>query len=528
MEKIFYLSFIFLVFSCFVKEESASNVPNQIVLIIDKCPNYSEYINESTRVLSRREDGHELTYRDDDLILHYYRTKEVPTKDTVVFPAKSKMLEIEHVYKHFENLSFIFQKGDTVLFTYENDFPVARVINRPEDFVQVNYEKIRRDYLFGDHETFDGISKFRIDPLASFPGFLAVRDIDKMRQIRLDSMEKALSVARIEKEKESHLLDSLQKQGFLSKEVYDFFNTKSKIEYGLIDYEYLYYKDRNTLAKETKQPKWPFENADSLVRYGYYNNILDFVEREFLTIDLKPKTINKKIPDYKKAYLVIKENQQLSEKERIILLTRTMENIIVNCAESEIKIYLSQYNTDVPNRALVNYIITKSRGANEEDVVKFTSDFDAQLTTSSNIDLFLLDIKGKKTTFEEIMDRNNGKLLFIDFWASHCQPCMLTIPYSKELDSLYKDQDLQIVFISIDKDKESWGKAAKKLAISSYPEHYLVDSTKTNSMLRFLDLKAIPRYLLIDQNGKLIHKNAPGPGSDEIRELLDKYLMDGN
>ena len=45
-------------------------------------------------------------------------------------------------------------------------------------------------------------------------------------------------------------------------------------------------------------------------------------------------------------------------------------------------------------------------------------------------------------------------------------------------------------------------------------------------MLETPNVQSIPRYLLYDRQGKLVHKNAPGPGSDAIRKLLDQYLAD--
>ena len=41
-----------------------------------------------------------------------------------------------------------------------------------------------------------------------------------------------------------------------------------------------------------------------------------------------------------------------------------------------------------------------------------------------------------------------------------------------------------------------------------------------------LQLKTIPRYLIYDKTGKLVHKNAPSPESIEIREELNKYLKE--
>jgi thiol-disulfide isomerase/thioredoxin len=414
------------------------------------------------------------------------------------------------------------------LFTYENDFPLAQVLNRPNDSAQINYEKVKREHLLSDHEVFDGISKFRIDPTVTFPGFLALRDMNALRQIRLDSMEKALFKAESDWAKETILLDSLYKRCLLSKEVFDFFNTKAKAELAFINYEYQHYKERIPLSKESKPLKWPFENADSLAGYAYYNNILEFVEREFFTIDLEPKTINKKTPDYPKAYDVIKENKQLSQKERIILLTRTMESILDNCAESEVKKYLTLFTTDVQNQALQHHVFRTYGEILPDDILTNIQNTKLEFPDYSDFELSLKNVKGENTLLETIMKRYKGKLILLDFWASHCLPCLLAIPQSRKLGTIYKDKGLQIIYISIDENVESWNNASHKLFIDDYSEHYIVDSSRVSPMMKIYNLKAMPRYILFDKNGGLIHKNAPGPGSNEIRELLDKYLADGD
>ena len=43
-----------------------------------------------------------------------------------------------------------------------------------------------------------------------------------------------------------------------------------------------------------------------------------------------------------------------------------------------------------------------------------------------------------------------GKTVYIDFWASWCAPCLLSMPLYNEMYHKYKDQGLEIVAISVD------------------------------------------------------------------------------
>jgi thiol-disulfide isomerase/thioredoxin len=51
--------------------------------------------------------------------------------------------------------------------------------------------------------------------------------------------------------------------------------------------------------------------------------------------------------------------------------------------------------------------------------------------------------------FEELK-QYKGKVLYIDFWASWCGPCLADIPFTKKLQEKYQDQALEIIFVNID------------------------------------------------------------------------------
>lgn len=82
------------------------------------------------------------------------------------------------------------------------------------------------------------------------------------------------------------------------------------------------------------------------------------------------------------------------------------------------------------------------------------------------------------------------------------------------------------VFLSIDKDAEQWKKGAKRhgLLLNSY--RVKVNNHFRSEMIDKLALQSTPRYLIFDKKGALVHKNAPGTGSSEVKNLLDYYLED--
>jgi thiol-disulfide isomerase/thioredoxin len=81
----------------------------------------------------------------------------------------------------------------------------------------------------------------------------------------------------------------------------------------------------------------------------------------------------------------------------------------------------------------------------------------------------LEDITGKPLSLNDV----KGKVVIVDFWATWCGPCLMSIPELVDLQEKYKAKGLVIVGISVDDDKVSKGELVafkEKMRINSDPE----------------------------------------------------------
>ena len=46
-----------------------------------------------------------------------------------------------------------------------------------------------------------------------------------------------------------------------------------------------------------------------------------------------------------------------------------------------------------------------------------------------------------------------GRVVYLDFWASWCKPCVKSFPWMQTLQDSYRDQGLEVIAINLDKDR---------------------------------------------------------------------------
>ncbi|MGY5353146.1 TlpA family protein disulfide reductase [Wenyingzhuangia sp. IMCC45533] len=120
-------------------------------------------------------------------------------------------------------------------------------------------------------------------------------------------------------------------------------------------------------------------------------------------------------------------------------------------------------------------------------------------------------------TFNDVIEKNKGKLTLIDVWASWCGDCITGLPTLKNIQQNYPD--VNYVFISLDRNKRAWKNGIKRFSIKG--EHYYVDGGWKSIFAKKIDLDWIPRYIMIDPTGKVVVYRAIKANDSDIIKILE-------
>jgi len=130
-------------------------------------------------------------------------------------------------------------------------------------------------------------------------------------------------------------------------------------------------------------------------------------------------------------------------------------------------------------------------------------------------EISLPDTKGNITNLSSL----KGKVVLIDFWASWCMPCRVSIPAVVKLYNKYHSKGFEVYGVSIDEKKNAWLKAIKQDNIN-----YTQVNDKAGWYAKVAEaygVNEIPATFLIDKKGTIIAVNPEGKElEDKINELL--------
>lgn len=188
------------------------------------------------------------------------------------------------------------------------------------------------------------------------------------------------------------------------------------------------------------------------------------------------------------------------EKVRQALLHHIAAPYIDNFGTDNVQDMTNIYRTYVSDPRLVSDFDAKCDKWDRKKPGKQSPDFKA------------VGIDGREYTLADF----RGRYLYIDIWATWCRPCLRELPHLKKLETDFADKNITFLGLSIDSDKAKWEDKVRSGEMTG-TQLYLGNES---DFLTAYGIAGIPRFILLDMDGKIINPEMTRPSSPDTADFL--------
>lgn len=162
--------------------------------------------------------------------------------------------------------------------------------------------------------------------------------------------------------------------------------------------------------------------------------------------------------------------------------------------------------------------IVNAKAADEETIARAKAAIRAVGALGHPLEMSFTASDGRKVDVQKM----NGKVVLVDFWASWCGPCIASLPEVIDLHKKYNAKGFEIIGINMDKDQRLMEQVVNKFKMP-WPQYFDGKGWGTKFALEY-NISAIPSVWLVDKKGILRTMNARENMEKQITDLLAEEI----
>lgn len=124
--------------------------------------------------------------------------------------------------------------------------------------------------------------------------------------------------------------------------------------------------------------------------------------------------------------------------------------------------------------------------------------------------------------FNNILLKNKGKVIYLDFWGTWCSGCFAQFPYVEKMHNNFNEKDVAFVYLCCSSQQAPYENVIKKFQLKG--QHYLLNQEQYEYFEKQFQIAGLPRYVLIDKYGKVYDKNASRPADEQTLKVINKLI----
>lgn len=116
-----------------------------------------------------------------------------------------------------------------------------------------------------------------------------------------------------------------------------------------------------------------------------------------------------------------------------------------------------------------------------------------------------------------------GKVVYLDFWASSCGPCVQSMEFLDGLQKQFKTQGLEVVSVNLDENKQD----AEDFLLD-HPVKFTLAADADSQCPRLFGVKDMPASYVIDRRGVIRHvqRGFHAGEEEDIRAIVQALLAE--
>ncbi len=108
----------------------------------------------------------------------------------------------------------------------------------------------------------------------------------------------------------------------------------------------------------------------------------------------------------------------------------------------------------------------------------------------------------KLEQFKQLVASQQGKVIYLDFWASWCVPCRKSFPWLNEIQAKYADNNFTVLSVNLDADKKF---ATDFLAQTQ--AQFAIFYDPRGQVAKAFKLKGMPSSFIINRQGEVVSRH---------------------